>query len=118
MRQMISDSKIWKDTKEVQRTLWGFVAGMLGGDIIRVLWAEIRDEEPLDTLRRALESAAASGSSIGGWLSEYHGWRSGRLTGSAIAVSAVARSGASQISRRSLCALSGCLTPIMKPCAT
>jgi hypothetical protein len=61
--------------------MWGFVAGMLSGDVIRVLWAEIRDEEPLDTLRGSLESAAASGSSIGGWLSEYHGWRSGRLTG-------------------------------------
>ncbi|MGH7887564.1 MAG: hypothetical protein ACREPG_06840, partial [Candidatus Binatia bacterium] len=58
MRQMISDSKIWKDTKEVQRTLWGFVAGMLNGDAIQSLWAEIRDEERWDTLRRALESAA------------------------------------------------------------
>jgi hypothetical protein len=58
MRQLISASKIWKDTKEVQRSLWGFVASILNPEMIKPLWVEIRDEEPWDTLRRALEGVA------------------------------------------------------------
>jgi hypothetical protein len=58
IRQLISASKIWKDTKDAQRTLWGFVASMLSHEMIKSLWGEIRDEEPWDTLRRALEGVA------------------------------------------------------------
>jgi hypothetical protein len=58
MKQMLSTSKVWKDTKEAQRDLWAFAAGMLNEAMIQDMWTEIRDYEPWDSLRRALENVA------------------------------------------------------------
>lgn len=58
MRGMIEESKIWKDTKDAQRTLWEFVAAMLADTGICALWREVRRQEEWDTLRRALENVA------------------------------------------------------------
>jgi hypothetical protein len=58
MQGMISGSKIWKDTKDAQRALWGFAAAMLNAADLQTLWSNIRDDEVSDTLRRALASAA------------------------------------------------------------
>jgi len=58
MTSMLSGSKIWKDTKDAQRTLWNFAAGMLEEVMLTALWDAVKSEEAWDTLRRALERVA------------------------------------------------------------
>jgi tetratricopeptide (TPR) repeat protein len=56
--EMICTSKIWKDTKEVQRILCEFVVSMLDREVIHAHWVQVFGEERLDSLRRALEREA------------------------------------------------------------
>src|SRR5262249_45442006 len=58
MQEMLSNSKIWNNTKDAQRPLSEFVADMLEDEEIEQLWSGIRRDESLEVLRRALEDVA------------------------------------------------------------